>query len=156
MRGPTISQERKMGVGRVTVAWNLDFTSHPCKTLNATTSGPKGSLTMKQALRLKENEQRALRELKERLSRDVNLRALYLFGSKAKGDDSPDSDIDIMIEIEEYTPEIESTIDDIIFQVNLHYDVFISATIFDRKELEDGPMSQSPLYKSIERDGVGL
>ncbi len=105
---------------------------------------------------MKENEKRALKDLKERLSRDVDLHGLYLFGSKARGDDTPDSDIDVMIEIEDYTPEVESKIDDIVFQINLQYDVFISATIFGKKELQEGPMSQSPLYKHIERDGVGL
>jgi predicted nucleotidyltransferase len=111
---------------------------------------------MKLPLWLKENEQMALKELKERLSSSVDLRALSLFGSKARGEESRDADIDVMVEVEDYTPDTERAIDDIIFRINLTYDVFISATIFSRKELEDGPMSESPLYKSIERDGVPL
>jgi predicted nucleotidyltransferase len=111
---------------------------------------------MKLPIGLTENEQLALRDLKETLSEHVALYALSLFGSRARGEETTDSDIDVMIEVEEYTPEVEAKIDDIIFLIDLKHDVFISATIFGKRELEDGPVSESPLYKSVERDGVRL
>jgi hypothetical protein len=43
-----------------------------------------------------------------------------------------------------------------IYQINLNYDVFISALIFGKDELEDGPMSEAPIYKVIQREGVSL
>jgi len=103
---------------------------------------------------LAENEKLALSALKRAVGERYRLIDFRIFGSKARGDASPDSDIDIMMELEEYTPAIESSIDDIVYEINLAYDCFISAVIFSRKELEEGPMTESPFYKAIEREGI--
>jgi hypothetical protein len=34
--------------------------------------------------------------------------------------------------------------------------VFISSIIFGEKELEAGPLSESPLYRSVQRQGIRL
>lgn len=109
---------------------------------------------MKKTISLKSNEEAAIRSLKEELSKRFNLIALRLFGSKARGEETPESDIVIMIEVDESNPDIESQIDDIIFRINLENDTFISATIFSKRELEEGPMSESPIYKVIRKEGV--
>jgi predicted nucleotidyltransferase len=103
---------------------------------------------------LTENEKKALEELKRSVAELYRLVDFRLFGSKARGDASPDSDIDVMMELEEYTPANESAIDDIVYEINLAHDCFISTVIFSRKELEEGPMTESPLYKVIEREGI--
>lgn len=105
-------------------------------------------------LTLKKNEEKALRALKEELSRKFNVIDLRLFGSKVRGEDTPESDIDVMIELDEYSPDIKSKIYDIVFEINLENDTFISTTIFSKKEIEDGPLSESPIYKTILREGV--
>jgi len=105
-------------------------------------------------LTLKNNEDRALRVLKEELSRRFNVIDLRVFGSKVRGEDTPESDIDVMIELDECNPDIKSKIYDIVFEINLENDTFISTTIFSRKEIEDGPLSESPIYKTILREGT--
>lgn len=105
-------------------------------------------------LTLKKNEERALKVLKEELSRRFNVIDLRVFGSKVRGKDTPESDIDVMIELDECNPDIKSKIYDIVFEINLENDTFISTTIFSRKEIEDGPLSESPIYKAILREGV--
>jgi uncharacterized protein len=99
-------------------------------------------------------EKAALHRLRQELKANHGLIDFMVFGSKARGDFNKDSDIDVMIELEKYTPEVESAVDNIIFSINLEYDTFISATIFGREELESGPLSESPIYKAIEREGV--
>jgi hypothetical protein len=42
------------------------------------------------------------------------------------------------------------------FRINLENDVFISAIIFGKDEMEQGPMSESPIYKAIQRVGLSL
>jgi len=105
---------------------------------------------------LKKNEKEAIKKLKTELSRRFNLIDFRLFGSTVRGERTFESDIDVMIEIEEVTPEIESQIDDIIFKINLENDTFISAVIFSRDEIEEGPMSESPIYKIIQKEGVPI
>lgn len=107
-------------------------------------------------MRLSKNELAALEVFQRELRTKFGLIDMRLFGSKARGDATEDSDVDVMVELEQFTPAIESGIDDLIFSLNLAYDTFISATIFSRDELQNGPLSESPLYKAVEREGVRL
>ena len=102
------------------------------------------------------NEEKALKELKTTLAEKSQLLDFRLFGSKAKGTDITNSDLDVMIVLEEHSPAIESRIDDLIFDINLKYDCFITAIFFSRKELETGPMSESPICKKIMIEGISL
>jgi len=101
-------------------------------------------------------ELQALGDLKQSLNHNFQVVDFCLYGSKARGTSDNDSDIDVMIELEELTPAFYEKIFDVVFDINLRYGVFISAVLFGRKELEVGPMSASPLFKAIERDGVRL
>ncbi len=103
---------------------------------------------------LNENEEKAVLSLKKLLKERFHILDFRIFGSKARGDASPDSDIDIMIEVEEYTSAVESAIDDLVYETNLAHDCFISTVIFGKRELEEGPLGESSLYKIIEKEGV--
>lgn len=105
-------------------------------------------------LRLKENEERALKILKEELFRRFNVIDLRVFGSKVRGEETPESDIDVMIELDECNSDTELQIYDLVFEINLQNDTFISTIIFNKKEIEEGPMSESPIYKVILKEGV--
>ena len=105
---------------------------------------------------LKDNERKALTDLKKILSAKFELLDFRLFGSKARGAGDPDSDLDIMIELPEINPQIEAQIDNIIFKINLENDALISAVFFGEKELTEGPMSESPLFKVIQKEGVPI
>jgi predicted nucleotidyltransferase len=107
-------------------------------------------------MKLAENEKQALKELREELFARYTIIDIRLYGSKARDEESPDSDLDVMIEIPIYDRELVAEIDDIIYRINLEHDVFISALVFGRDELEEGPMSEAPIYKVIQREGVPL
>jgi hypothetical protein len=102
------------------------------------------------------NKKQALNDLKYRLLQDYAILDFRIFGSKAKGTDTQDSCLDIMIVLEDLSPIIESQINDLIFEVNLKYDSFITALFFGRNELEIGPLSESPIYKKILQEGIAL
>jgi predicted nucleotidyltransferase len=107
-------------------------------------------------MKLAENEEQALKRLREELFARYPIIDFRLYGSKARGEGRPDSDLDVMIELPDYDRAIVEEIDDIVYRINLEYDVFISALVFGRDELEQGPMSESPIYKTIQREGVPL
>jgi len=107
-------------------------------------------------MKLAENEERALKQLREELSASYPIIDFRLFGSKARGDGRQDSDLDVMIELPDYDRAMVAAIDDIVYRINLENDVFISALVFGKDELEEGPMSESPIYKVIQREGVQL
>ena len=107
-------------------------------------------------MKLADNEQQALKVLRERIFGKYPIVDFRLFGSKARGEGRPDSDLDVMIELPVNDPAIVADIDDMIYRINLDYNVFISAVIFGKDEIEEGPMSEAPIYKIIQREGVPL
>jgi predicted nucleotidyltransferase len=107
-------------------------------------------------MKLAENEKRALKRLREELFARYPIIDFRLYGSKARGEGRPDSDLDVMIELPDYAPVMVAEIDDIVYRINLEHDVFISALVFGKDELEEGPMSESPIYKVIQKEGVPL
>ena len=102
------------------------------------------------------NEKKALNDLKSSLLKNYELVDFRVFGSKAKGTDQKDSDLDVMIVLKDLSPSVESRVDDLIFEINLKYDSFITALYFSSEELEMGPLSESPIYKKILREGIRL
>ena len=102
------------------------------------------------------NEKEALKELREKLHKLYWVRDMRVFGSKARGTDVEDSDIDVMIMLAECKPSIESEIDDLVFDINLKYDCLIVPLYFGEDELESGPLSEAPVYKRILSEGIQL
>ena len=107
-------------------------------------------------MNLTNNEERALKRLRDELYVKYPIIDLRLYGSKARGEGRQESDIDIMIELPDYDRVMVEEIDDIVYRINLEHDVFISILVFGKDELEKGPMSESPIYKAIQKDGVPL
>lgn len=105
---------------------------------------------------MRSNERAALLKLKREIGKTLNLVDYRVFGSKARGEESPESDIDVMIEVENYTPEVEAQIDDLVYEINLDHDCLISAVIFGSKELHETPLRESPIYRSISREGIRI
>ena len=105
---------------------------------------------------ISQNEKKALAALRSTLQDKYRPVDVKVFGSKAKGTDSPESDLDVMIVLEDLSPAIESEIDDLIFDINLEYSCLITALFFSREELERGPLTESPVYKKILQEGIPL
>ena len=103
-----------------------------------------------------QNEKKALNELQTKLAEKYSLVNFKLYGSKAIGTDVSGSDLDVMIVLEDLSPAIESEIDDLVFDINLKHDCFISALFFSRVELDTGSLSESPIYKKILQEGIGV
>jgi predicted nucleotidyltransferase len=102
------------------------------------------------------NEKKALSILRNKLMNDYNLVDIRLYGSKASGTDLEYSDLDVMIILDENSPEIEAEIDALIYDINLEYNCLISALFFSRQEIIEGPLQYSPIYNKILEEGISL
>ncbi len=101
------------------------------------------------------NITRLLAELKKGLAElyGERLRAVYLFGSYARGDYKESSDIDVMIvlsDYENYGAEIDRT-GELISRLSLDYGTSISRVIM--KEIQ-WQRSDTPLLRNIRAEGV--
>lgn len=102
------------------------------------------------------NEELALAELNAEIRKRYEVVEVRLFGSKARGTDTEESDVDVMVLLRGRTPEIESEIDDIVFDVNVKHACFITVVYFSEEELRTGPMAASPIYRRIMAEGICL
>jgi predicted nucleotidyltransferase len=81
----------------------------------------------------------------------------FLFGSRARGDNRPDSDWDILILIDSknITNEIEDKFRDDLYNIELESGQIISTSIYSKKYWQN-TLRFSPLYKAIKKEGIKL
>lgn len=125
---------------------------------------------------LTDNERKALFELKEKITEKYPGAKLILYGSKARGDYNQDSDIDLLIVIDDnykidkdisfeelrsryfmrVSRDIREKILDIIVNIELKYDIFIDWQIEYGSYLNTRVAGIEPWYQNINREGVEL
>lgn len=105
---------------------------------------------------LNSSETEAVYKLKNILSKNYKLIQMKLFGSKAKRNYSDESDIDLLIVLDNYDWKIENEIYEICFEIGLEYDVLLSPVIFSKKEFDDNLTKITPFYKIVAKEGLLL
>jgi predicted nucleotidyltransferase len=103
---------------------------------------------------LSETDRQIVLEFQRRLAAIAPVLDLRVFGSRARGDAAPDSDLDVFIELEESSPELRQHISEIAWEVGFEMDRVISTVVTTRAELEQGAMGANPLVLNVEREGV--
>ena len=82
---------------------------------------------------------------------------LFLFGSRARGDNRPDSDWDILILVDatKVTPQVEDQFRDKLYDIELETGQIISVFIYT-KDFWKNSLQYSPLYEDVYREGLRL
>jgi predicted nucleotidyltransferase len=92
------------------------------------------------------------REAKRRIG--GRLREITLFGSRARGDARRTSDYDMLVIVDEKTPEIRGQLLDIEVEILDRYEALVASVL---RSADDWQRSRAyPLAKNIEREGIKL
>ncbi|PRR74272.1 nucleotidyltransferase domain-containing protein [Neomoorella humiferrea] len=94
------------------------------------------------------------RKIKKRLAEKIPLYEVRLFGSRARGQATPDSDLDLYLETGPLSREERRLISDIVWEVGFENDIVIVPLAVERSEVLNGPFSISTLYRSIKNEGI--
>ena len=78
------------------------------------------------------------RELRQRLAQRVKIEDFRVFGSRVRGEATPDSDLDIYLVVTELTPALRRWIDEIAWEIGFERDRVISTLVTTRRGLEQG------------------
>ncbi|MDZ7697081.1 MAG: nucleotidyltransferase domain-containing protein [Deltaproteobacteria bacterium] len=108
-------------------------------------------------LKLETNEKAAIQEATRILKDRFSVEDVILFGSKARGDSDPESDIDLLLLSKRPLDWKERhAIVDALFDVEMKHDVVISIIINTLHDWNDGVCTALPIHDQINREGVAM
>ena len=108
-------------------------------------------------LSLKDNEREAIREATRMLKEKFPVKEVILFGSKARGDDDPESDIDLLLLTTRpiHWKERHSIVE-ALFDIEMKYDVVISIIVDSVNDWQTGLSSLLPIHEEITQEGIAI
>lgn len=112
------------------------------------------------AVSLTDNEKKALQRFKEKLLDKLGSQiiSIKLFGSKARGDAHPESDIDILIIVKDNNRKNTDGIIDTEWDVleEFNFDVYLSPISYSKEEFEYANKLQTNFSLNIAEDSVEI
>ena len=82
--------------------------------------------------------------------------ALKLFGSKATGSDTSESDIDVLVLVDDASVAVEDQVLKIAFDVNLAHDVYISPRVVGKATVDDPVWTNTAFVRAAVNNGIPL
>ena len=79
---------------------------------------------------------------------------VWAFGSRARGDATWESDLDVCIVLDRVDRSRDATIREIAWEVGFERGLVLTTVVLDQEQFERGPMSESTLVATILREGV--
>ncbi len=108
-------------------------------------------------INFKENEHKALRELKEQLLTRFPTAKIILYGSKTRGDFDKESDIDVLVLLEnDVDTALEEEIINLAYDIELEYDVVFGLLIESKTFWDSDLANAMPIHWNIDREGIGV
>ncbi|MBI4212394.1 MAG: nucleotidyltransferase domain-containing protein [Deltaproteobacteria bacterium] len=103
-------------------------------------------------------EQKAVQAFKESLQKycGKNLMELRLFGSRARGEGHEESDVDILVLLQNASSKDRNFIYGLPADIFLEYEINVSPLVMSQEKFQELKDRERLLAKEIERDGVKL
>jgi hypothetical protein len=105
---------------------------------------------------LSPNDARIVHRLKNHVQAIAPVKRLVVFGSRARGDATEESDLDIFIELEDLTPHLRRQISDLAWEIGFDEDVVISTFVATSQAITDSALAANPILIAIRSEGIAV
>lgn len=109
---------------------------------------------------MNERDRELILELRGKIPPEIekHINRLILFGSRARNESAEDSDLDVLVLVDEKTREVEQRLEDITYKIMWDHDFkpIISLKVFEFAKFHDAINRGFSFYKRIEKEGVSV
>jgi predicted nucleotidyltransferase len=99
--------------------------------------------------------QKVASELKKEIALKYELLDFKVFGSTARNDRRPGSDIDIFVLLPHVERHIEEDLFNMAYDIELEHDCLIDVIVFGKDGLDE-LLSKTPLYRQVVEEGIAV
>jgi uncharacterized protein len=102
-----------------------------------------------------ETEMSLVRKFKSLVEQKLHVHQLFVFGSRARGDADPESDLDVLVVIDELeTQEMSEYISDCAWEACFESGIVLTPVVYSQDEWENSPERSSFLALAVGREGI--
>lgn len=101
-------------------------------------------------------ELKIVETFKELVSQRVTVLEVRVFGSRARGDASEDSDLDVLVVVDRLDHEIEKYISECAWEAGFPEDIVLIPMAISIDNLKNSPLRESVFIRNVYREGVGV
>jgi predicted nucleotidyltransferase len=103
---------------------------------------------------MQEKDLRVIEKFKLLVSQKVKVLELRVFGSRARGEASPESDLDVLVVVDYLDHSIEKYISDCAWEAGFPEDVIIMPVAISLDTLKNSPIRESVFIKNVYQEGI--
>ena len=100
-------------------------------------------------------EKTILEQFKVLLRERLQVHKIILFGSRARGDADPQSDLDVVVVLDDdVDASARENVSDCAWEAGFVHGIVVVPVVFTRSEWDHGPERQSLFVRAVETEGV--
>jgi uncharacterized protein len=105
---------------------------------------------------IQDSERKIVSEFCSQLEAIIPILDLRVFGSRARGDATEESDLNVFIKVAELDRYYREKISDLAWEVGFKYDLVISTFVVTEAQVETGAIGASPLLSKVLQEGISI